>query len=142
MVNSKTVDSIKVRMYRHGFGDCFLLSFFAGQDRVYTMLIDCGIKYNTKSETAPISKVIADLKETLTPDGATEPKLDVLVVTHEHWDHVAFFHPTRGGKKNYFKDFDIGQIWLAWTENPDDKEAKVINSRPVSYTHLTLPTKA
>ena len=129
MANSKKVDSVKVRMYRHGFGDCFLLSFFSGDERIYTMLIDCGIKYNTKSETAPVSEVIADLNKTLTPDGAPDPKLDVLVVTHEHWDHVAFFHPTRGGTKNCFKDFDIGQIWLAWTENPDDKEAKIINSR-------------
>ena len=96
---------------------------------MFTLLIDCGIKYNTKSEEVPIAAVIDDLKDTLTREQGGKPELDALVVTHEHWDHVAFFHPTRGGKKNYFADFKIGQIWLAWTEDPDDEEARTINSR-------------
>jgi hypothetical protein len=124
---SHKVDSVKVRMYRQGFGDCFLLSFFQDKERVFTMLIDCGIKMNTKSDTAPIDKVIENLKETLTPKGGSRPKLDVLVATHEHWDHIAYFHPTRS--PDFFKDFDIGQVWLAWTEDPDDHEATTINSR-------------
>lgn len=128
MAKLDTVDSVKVRMYRHGFGDCFLLSFFDGSKRAFTMLIDCGIKYNTRLETVTIDHIIEDLKKTLENKNGT-PRLDVLVVTHEHWDHVAFFHPTRGGKKNYFQQFEIGQTWLAWTENPKDKEATTINSR-------------
>lgn len=120
------VDSVKVRMYRHGFGDCFLLSFFTAEERVFTVLIDCGIKYNTKSDDVPIEKVMEDLRETLTPIGKDRPHVDVLVATHEHWDHVAFFHPTRGVD---FSDFVIGQVWLAWTEDPDDDEAVEINSR-------------
>ena len=48
------VDSIKVRMYRHGFGDCFLLSFFDGKNRIFSILIDCGIKLNTRSDDVPI----------------------------------------------------------------------------------------
>ncbi|HEX3149984.1 MAG TPA: hypothetical protein VHR66_18040 [Gemmataceae bacterium] len=127
MKTSNAVTSVKVRMYRQGFGDCFLLSFFQDKKRIFTMLIDCGIKLNTKSKEVPIEKVIADLKATLTPDGAAKPKLDVLVATHEHWDHIAFFHPTRF--PDFFNDFEIGQVWLAWTEDPDDKEAATINSR-------------
>ena len=127
MPNSSSVSSVKVRMYRQGFGDCFLVSFFQGTEVVFTMLIDCGIKLNTKSVEVPIEKVIADLKATLTPPGGTKPKLDVLVATHEHWDHIAFFHPTRFA--DFFADFEIGQVWLAWTEDPDDKEAVTINAR-------------
>ncbi len=126
MSTKKRVDSIKVRMYRHGFGDCFLLSFMHGEERVFSMLIDCGIKKNTKRDECPIEKVIEDLEVTLTPKGQKRPVLDVLVATHEHWDHVAYFHPN---PKDLFKDFDIGQVWLAWTENPRDKEAATINSR-------------
>lgn len=121
------VTSVRVRMYRHGFGDCFLLSYFTEADRVFTMLIDCGIKYNTKSDEVPVEDVIQDLRNELTPDGQDNPKLDVLVATHEHWDHISFFHPTHFD--DFFADFDIDQIWLAWTENPKDKEAKEINSR-------------
>lgn len=127
MAAKPAVNSVKVRMYRHGFGDCFLLSFFRDKERVFTMLIDCGIKYNTKSEDVPIEDVIADLKTTLTPEGGTHPQLDVLVISHEHWDHISYFHPTRS--PDFFADFEIGQVWLAWTENPEDDEAVTINSR-------------
>lgn len=127
MTKAPGVTSIKIRMYRHGFGDCFLLSFFHKDDRVFSMLVDCGIKLNTKSDAVPIEDVIDDLKATLTPADGKKPELDVLVATHEHWDHVAFFHPTRS--PNYFSDFKIGQVWLAWTEDPEDEEAVTINSR-------------
>ena len=127
MANQDTVNSVKVRMYRHGFGDCFLLSFYQDEERIFTMLIDCGIKYNTKSDDVPIKDVIDDLKATLTPAGGTKPQLDVLVASHEHWDHISYFHPTRS--PDYFGPFEIGQVWLAWTENPDDEEAVTINSR-------------
>lgn len=113
-------------MYRHGFGDCFLLSFWRADERVFSMLVDCGIKKNTKSDTVPIKDVINDLKKTLAADSG-RPVIDVLVATHEHWDHVAYFHPT--DSPDFFKDFDIGQVWLAWTEDPKDEEAVTINSR-------------
>jgi hypothetical protein len=122
-----SVNSVKVRMYRHGFGDCFLLSFCHDQERVFSMLVDCGIKHNTKSKSVPIADVIADLKKTLLPPGGKRPVIDVLVATHEHWDHISFFHPTKS--PNYFADFDIGQVWLGWTEDPEDEEADTINSR-------------
>jgi hypothetical protein len=126
MAAKPIVDAVTVRMYRHGFGDCFLLLFHHGKRRVFSMLVDCGIKLNTKSDAVPIETVVADLRKTLTPKGGDRPVLDVLVATHEHWDHVAFFHPESPVS---FADFDIGQVWLAWTENPDDAEAAVINSR-------------
>lgn len=127
MATEHPVNSVKVRMYRHGFGDCFLLSFCEDEQRVFTMLIDCGIKHNTRSADVPIETVIEDLKATLTPEGGDHPQLDVLVATHEHWDHISFFHPTRS--PDFFGDFEIGQVWLAWTENPEDDEAVAINSR-------------
>ena len=121
------IDSVKVRMYRHGFGDCFLLSFFHKEKRAFSMLVDCGIKHNTRSTDVPIEDVIDDLKATLKSTSGGKPKIDVLAVTHEHWDHVAFFHPT--GSPDFFGAFDIDQIWLAWTEDPNDEEAVTINSR-------------
>src|SRR5262245_6735192 len=126
-MSTGAVDSVKVRMYRHGFGDCFLLSFFHDKQRVFAMVVDCGIKHNTRSDQVPIEDVIDDLKKTLKPAAGGKPVIDVLVATHEHWDHVAFFHPT--SSPDFFKDFDIGQVWLAWTEDPGDEEAVTINSR-------------
>ncbi|MFN5974658.1 MAG: hypothetical protein ACK48U_09455 [Planctomyces sp.] len=125
MAADSVVDAIKVRMYRHGFGDCFLLSFMAQDRKVYSLMIDCGIKLNTSSETVPPEHMLADLRQQLTPADGDEPQLDALVATHEHWDHIAFFHPDR----KWFDDFRIGSVWMGWTEDPEDKEAVQINSR-------------
>ena len=127
MPSASRVTSVSTRMYRHGFGDCFLLSFHSGQQRVLTMLIDGGIKWNTRSESVAVEEVLQDLRTTLTPTGGTHPQLDVLVISHEHWDHLSFFHPTRS--PDCFQDFAINEIWLAWTEDPTDAEAVAINSR-------------
>ena len=127
MATDRSVTSVKVKMYRHGFGDCFLLSFFRAEMRVFTMLVDCGIKHNTSSKEVPIEEVIRDLQSTLIAEGESKPRLDVLVATHEHWDHISFFHPTRW--PDYFGQFDIGNVWLSWTEDPGDKEAVAINAR-------------
>ncbi|MEY3443435.1 MAG: hypothetical protein RLZZ519_1716 [Bacteroidota bacterium] len=127
MSQNKTVDSIKVRMYRHGFGDCFLVSFMAEGSRCFSMLIDCGLKKNAANGNSLINEVVTDLKRELVHEGSLEPRLDVLVITHEHWDHLSAFLPTED--INHFKDFKIGQVWLPWTENPEDEEAVQINSR-------------
>jgi hypothetical protein len=125
MAAKTVVDSVKVRMYRHGFGDCFLLSFMHKEEPTFSMLVDCGIKHNTKSKTVPIEDVIEDIKTVLSTQAGGKPRLNVLVASHEHWDHIAFFHPT----VKLFSDFEIDQVWLAWTENPEDREAVTINSR-------------
>jgi len=125
MAADSVVDAIKVRMYRHGFGDCFLLSFMAQDRRVYSLMIDCGIKLNTSSKIVPPEHMLADLKQQLTPADGDTPQLDALVATHEHWDHIAFFHP----KRKWFDDFQIGTVWMGWTEDPEDDEAVQINSR-------------
>ena len=124
--NMSAIDSIKIRMYRHGFGDCFLLRFYSGTSLKFKMLIDCGLKLNDKVTGVPIGDVVKDIiKETSVKKGnKTVPHLDALVVTHEHWDHVSAFKPEHA----LFDTFDIDKIWMAWTENPKDEEAKAINA--------------
>ena len=111
--------SVTVRMYRQGFGDCFLLTFKAGTKVVSRVLIDCGLKWGDKVVGVEIEKVVDDIRK------ETGGKLDVLVATHEHWDHVSAFDPAKG----YFDDFAIENVWVAWTEKATDKDAKVINTR-------------
>jgi hypothetical protein len=120
------IDSIKVRMYRHGFGDCFLLQFFSGLSRESTMLIDCGLKYNDSVEGISLKDVVEDIKKTLKGDNdeGALAELDILVVTHEHWDHVSGFDPS----EELFDDMIIHKVWMAWTEDPEDEEAKTINA--------------
>lgn len=102
---------IRVRMYRQGLGDCFLVSFFTGPTPVH-MLVDCGTLGATTTGVSmkDVVKNIAD---------ETGRHLHVLVATHEHKDHVSGFSTGR----QIFDQFDVDRVWVAWTEDPADDVA-------------------
>jgi len=104
---------VKVRMYRQGLGDCFLLTF-AGKKRPVHMLIDCGVLLGTPDSKAVMTRVAEDISE------ETKGRLDVVVATHEHWDHVSGFLQAREVFENKIA---MGEIWLAWTEDPNNARA-------------------
>lgn len=109
----KNVDSITVRMYNTGsVGDCLFLQFIKEGAVSFNMLIDCG-GFNTKTET--ITSCVKDIKGKLS--GAP---LDLLVVTHEHLDHVSGFNQA----KTEFKGIAVKRVWMAWTEDPSDHISK------------------
>ena len=100
-------------MYRPGgLGDCFLLSFPKKKGMAH-MLIDCGVLTGTKDAKARMQAIVRDITE-------TTKGLDVLAVTHEHWDHVSGFVQA----KDEFENLPIGETWLAWTEKPNDDLAE------------------
>ncbi|RUU00466.1 hypothetical protein EOD23_23315 [Mesorhizobium sp. USDA-HM6] len=107
------VPSLTVRHYCQGIGDCHLLTFTKADGAPFRMLIDCGIHVSITGGPALVADIVADLKK------ETGGKIDVLVVTHEHWDHVSGFLTS----KDLFKDFSVGDVWMAWTENPADPGA-------------------
>ncbi|HWL09841.1 MAG TPA: MBL fold metallo-hydrolase, partial [Planctomicrobium sp.] len=79
------------------------------------MLIDCGSLGNKSS---PIqTRSIANYLQTIIDDGK---KIDFLVATHEHLDHVSGF---RKDLQPVLKE-NVGAVWLAWTENPQDPDAQ------------------
>jgi Predicted hydrolase (metallo-beta-lactamase superfamily) len=108
-----------VRMYRTGHGDCFLLAF-AGKSAakpVY-VLIDCGYKPGSSSFIkTTIGEITGNLRE------ATGGRIDVAIVTHEHQDHV------NGITEKNFAGIEIGETWLAWTEDPRDDLANALRKR-------------
>ncbi|HEV2847102.1 MAG TPA: hypothetical protein VG477_19755, partial [Thermoanaerobaculia bacterium] len=81
---------VKIRMYRQGMGDCFLLAFptRAGKRPCY-MLIDCGVLDGTPDARGRMKKVAESLRE------ATGGRIDVLVITHQHWDNLSGFELAR-----------------------------------------------
>ena len=105
-----------VRMYRQGLGDCFLLAFpgEGGGEPEY-VLIDCGVHAREDKGPARLLRVMQDLKQ------ATASRLDVVVATHEHTDHLSGFVQ----KHSPFlqDDFSVGALWVAWTEKWGDPEA-------------------
>ena len=45
--------------------------------------------------------------------------VDLVVATHEHYDHLSGFILA----SEEFKNFKIGKVWMAWTEDRADKIA-------------------
>lgn len=105
-----------LRLYCHGIGDCHLLKFTKDDGRDFWILIDCGIHTSISGGRETIDRIVDDIK------GATE-RLDVIVATHEHWDHISGFSTA----EEKFKTFDVGEVWMAWTEDPGDPQAKALD---------------
>ncbi len=116
---------VKVRMYRQGHGDCFLLAFAGREGRtkrnVY-VLIDCGLKPGSEVHEQKIEQVIDDIHD------ATDGYVDVVIVTHEHQDHVNGF-ARKKNRKHLFDKIEFGQCWLSWTEDGSDEQANALRER-------------
>ena len=103
----------EVRMYRLGTGDCFAIKFFAGLEVTCKIMIDAGTWSGSADQLEPY---ITDLKHYL------EDYADILIITHEHKDHVHAFDAC----EHLFTDgkFEVGEIWMGWTENDKIKKVK------------------
>jgi hypothetical protein len=98
---------VRVRMYRPGLGDCFLISFFqAGVEK--HVLIDCGVYQGTPDSAAIMQAIASHIRKT------THHRLDLVVGTHEHADHLSGFQQAQ----DIFNQIAINRVWLAWTEDP------------------------
>ena len=122
----------RVRMYRHGLGDCFLIRFpCIGPNRSYfCILVDCGlIPSSVHADTDRIMEaVVQDIGWT------TDFHLDVVVVSSKRWDHVSGFDPDKG----WFHGFRIDQVWLPWTVDPLDFEAPCARASATGSIVYTL----
>ena len=116
-----SADKLVVRMYNTGFGDCFLITIptAAGARR---MLIDCGTHpSSTGTRTARRDAVPLLLADLQAEAGAL--RVDVVVATHRHRDHLSGFEAPE------FADLEVGEVWMPWTENPDDPVATALRER-------------
>lgn len=113
---------VLVRMYNVGFGDCFLVEFPRDDGTAFRVLVDCG------SHSAGHPRKGWKIKETvelIVSDLAGAP-IDIVVASHRHQDHVSGFDDPG------WKDVTVGEVWMPWTENPDDPEATRIRNRQSS----------
>ena len=120
-VKKKTTGgTVTVRMYNVGFGDSFLLTFPAA-DRPRKVLVDCG-SHTSGPGPVPIGDVAEQIARDVTEaDGV--PRIDVVVATHRHQDHVSGF------QSPVWKGVHVSEVWLPWTEDLDDPEATEIRER-------------
>jgi hypothetical protein len=111
---SGTIDAssglgLRVRMYRVGFGDFFLLSVPHGGERLH-ILIDCGVH---QVDIQSIGDAVSDMAE------ECGGKLALVVMTHRHADHISGF----GKCAEIFEKIKVEAVWMPWFENPNEREA-------------------
>ena len=105
--------SVRIRMYRAGLGDCFLLTFDREEGDPFNILIDCGVHSRKSEAVEKLRKAAEHIEETLPRNGEGKARLDLLVVTHEHWDHLSGFAQAR----DVFDRILVDQVWAPWTED-------------------------
>lgn len=117
---SPAAGAVTVRMFCQGLGDCFLLSVPQGRGRPYSILVDCGVAIGTPRGEQLMAEVV-DQIVTLTGGSAKKRgTVDLLVVTHQHWDHVSGFLQA----PEALQRLDFRHLWMAWTESDKDGLAK------------------
>lgn len=110
-------DAVRIRMFRHGLGDCFLLSFpKAKKDEHFHVLIDCGLIGVATNPKPTMQSVVQSISD------ATGNHLDLVILTHEHWDHASGFSTQQAQAE--FDGIPVDQVWYAWTEDPGNKLGK------------------
>ena len=124
----KVLHSVRMRMYRQGLGDCFLLTFTNADQKQYNLLIDCGVLPFSHAGDQRLDLIAQNI---LTETGR---HLDTVVATHEHADHISGFKSAAeffglNPEKKPAQPVQVDHVWLAWTENKDDEQVKKITAR-------------
>ena len=110
-MNVTTPETIRLRTYNVGFGDCFLLTFaYPDATPDHHMLIDCGTTRLPRGGPKSIAEVTADIA------AVTNNKLHVVVATHRHRDHISGFGGTAG---EHIAACNPDLVLQPWTEDPE-----------------------
>ncbi|MDB5243466.1 MAG: hypothetical protein JWP57_4091 [Spirosoma sp.] len=123
-------DCLRIRMYRLGIGDCFLLTLPGAAGTPFHLLIDCGT--HTSERTGPEGNRDPWRTEAAAADIAavTRGRLNAVVGTHEHWDHLSGFLQGKAA----FEQCEADAVWCSWAED--------IVNEPVARELLGLRSKA
>jgi Metallo-beta-lactamase superfamily len=119
--------SVRVRMYNVGFGDCFLVTFDYGDGKRH-MLIDFGTTAAPKRGPRDyMLRIARDIEK------ESQGKLDILVATHRHRDHISgFAGDTETGP--IIASLKPDHIIQPWTEDPA-AESDALTATATIYTN-------
>ncbi len=116
---------LRVRMYRIGFGDFFLVTVPTDDGPKY-ILIDCGVHAGNIGSMSDCVKNMAEL---------TKGKLALVIVTHNHADHLSGF----ATEAEQFAEFEVDTVWITNRLAPENKTAmKVKKQVGALASHLSL----
>ena len=116
MATDSTPTKLTLRAYQVGFGDCFLLTFhYPSKDR--HVLIDFG---STGVPTGSDPKLMLHVAEDIEKECGG--KLDAVVATHRHKDHISGFTTSKGkGSGDIIARCKPDVVIQPWTEDPKAK---------------------
>src|SRR5215471_4256013 len=119
--SGKVKGQLRVRMYRIGFGDFFLVTVPTGTGPAH-ILIDCGV------HAANIGTMDACVKDLAKETGG---KLALVIATHFHADHLSGF------ASNYadFAKFEVGAVWITNRLDPGNSDASKFHAQVTSLAN-------
>jgi hypothetical protein len=113
---AKRPKNVEIRAYNVGFGDCFLLSFVYRTEKRH-VLIDFGSTKPPETGNDFLVEIANDIAE------VCEGRLDAVVATHRHKDHISGFATNDAGTASgdiirKLADAGGAVIIQPWTEDP------------------------
>lgn len=133
-MNKCAPSTVTVRMYNVGFGDCFLVRI-PGPEREHRILIDCGTHTASKGSHS-VDQVVTHLLSEIVDESDGNPAIDVVVATHRHRDHISGFDDER------WRDVFVEEVWMPWTEAPDDDRALALRDSQLIARNQILSAHA
>jgi hypothetical protein len=112
---------VTIRMFCQGLGDCFLITVPQKGARPYSIVIDFGVAMGTHRADELMRQVVKKIAE------LTDGAVDLLVVTHEHWDHVSGF--VHAAEELSPAHIAFNHVWYAWTEDANDPLVRSLRGR-------------